>query len=99
MFFSFYGRISRREYWWAQLSLLAFLVAVVIIIERTGGLDELEVSTAAVLSIVALLQIIWFFGICVACTISAGLVVLRYCCLYRCWASYSGSKLGSVRDR
>lgn len=66
MFFSFYGRISRREYWWAQLSLLAAFVAAVIILERSGGLDGPEVSAAAVLSIVVLLQIIWFFGICVA---------------------------------
>lgn len=66
MFFSFYGRITRGEYWWAQLSLFAAFIAAVIIIERTGGLKGPEASGAAILSLVVLLQMIWFFGICVA---------------------------------
>lgn len=66
MFFSFYGRISRREFWWAQLSLLACFIAAIIVIEQTGGLEGPEASAAAVLSIIVLVQMVWFFGICVA---------------------------------
>lgn len=67
MFFSFYGRASRAEYWWAQFSLLAVFVLVIVVLNSTGGFDDPDGATKfAVLTIIASIQIIWFFGICVA---------------------------------
>lgn len=67
MFFSFYGRASRREYWWAQLSLLAVFVLVIVFLNSIGGFNAPEGATDfAVLTLFAMVQITWFFGICVA---------------------------------
>lgn len=67
MFFSFYGRASRAEYWWAQLSLLAVFILVIAVLNSTGGFDAPDGATGfAIVTLIASVQIIWFFGICVA---------------------------------
>lgn len=67
MFFSFYGRVSRGEYWLAQLSLVAVFVVVIVALNSLGGFDAPEGATEfAALTLFAMVQITWFFGICVA---------------------------------
>lgn len=67
MFFSFYGRASRREYWLAQLSLLAVFILVIVILDSYGSFDTPNgASDIAVWTLFVMVQVTWFFGICVA---------------------------------
>lgn len=66
MFFSFYGRASRREYWWAQLLLFAVFGLVIALLSSMGGFSAPDMSGFAFLAVIAVAQILWFFGICVA---------------------------------
>lgn len=67
MFFSFYGRASRAEYWLAQLSLLAAFILIIVFLNNIGGFNAAEgVTDFTAFTLFIAVQVIWFFGICVA---------------------------------
>ncbi|MEP0521848.1 MAG: DUF805 domain-containing protein [Hyphomicrobiales bacterium] len=66
MFFSFYGRASRREYWWAQLLLFALFGSAIALLNSSGVFGTPDMSGFAFLAVFAVTQILWFLGICVA---------------------------------